>query len=97
MHEQLKLPLEKVVSFLESHGYRYAVIEGIALAQWGHLRFTYDIDIELLVPNMNYEEARAVLCDAFPEPARQHAPVNPFIVAVMLNKYRLLVEKAKTM
>lgn len=86
MHEQLRMPLEKVVAFLENHGYRYAIIGGIALSQWGYLRFSYDIDINVLVPNMNYAEVRAALCQAFPEPARQHGPANPFIVAVMLDE-----------
>lgn len=35
MHEQLRMPLGKVVAFLENHGYRYAIIGGIALSQWG--------------------------------------------------------------
>jgi hypothetical protein len=86
MNEQLKSPLQKVVAFLEGNGYQYAVIGGIAMAQWGHLRFTYDIDIKVFVPNMNYEEIRAALRTAFPEPARQNAPVNPFIVAVTLDQ-----------
>lgn len=86
MNEQLKTPLQKVVTFLESHGYQYAVIGGIAMAQWGHLRFTYDIDIKVFVPDMNYEEVRTRLRTAFPEPARQHAPVNPFIVAIILDQ-----------
>lgn len=86
MHEHLKTPLQKVIAFLEGQGYRYAVIGGIAMAQWGHLRFTYDIDIKVLVPNMNYEEVRAALRRAFPQPARQHAPANPFIVAIMLDE-----------
>lgn len=74
------------VAFLENRGYRYAIIGGIALSQWEYLRFTYDIDIKVLVSDMNYEEVRNTLRQAFPEPARQHAPVNPFIVAVMLNE-----------
>jgi len=86
MNEQLKMPLQKVVAFLESHGYQYAVIEGLAMAQWGHLRFTYDIDIKVLVPDMNYEEVRTALRSAFPEPARQNAPANPFILAVTLDQ-----------
>lgn len=97
MHEQLRMPLEQVVAFLETHGYRYAIIGGIALSQWGHLRFTYDIDIKVLVPDMKYEEVRNALRQAFPEPARQHAPANPFIVAVMLEKYRQLAEKIKAL
>lgn len=64
MHEQPRMPLGKVVAFLENHGYRYAIIGGIALSQWGYLRFTYDIDIKVLVPNMNYAEVRAALCQA---------------------------------
>lgn len=86
MHEQLRMPPEQAVVFLENRGYRYDIIGGIALSQWEYLRFTYDIDIKVLVSDMNYEEVRNTLRQAFPEPARQHAPVNPFIVAVTLNE-----------
>ena len=35
MNEQLKTPLQKVIGFLDEQGYRYAVIGGLAMAQWG--------------------------------------------------------------
>lgn len=85
MHEQLRMPLEKVVAFLENHGYRYAIIGGIALSQWGYLRFTYDIAITVLVPNMNYAEVRAALCRPFLN-RRGNMAANPFFVAVMLDE-----------
>ena len=59
--ENLKLPLRTAIDFLEQHGYRYAVIGGIALSQWGVVRFTYDVDIKVLVPDVNYSAARAAL------------------------------------
>jgi hypothetical protein len=82
MESQLEGPLRITVAYLEQHGYRYAIIGGIALAQWGVIRSTQDVDIKILVPDMNYTAIRTLLRSAFPEVARQHAPANPLIVAV---------------
>lgn len=83
MHvENLKIPTRIAVEFLEQHGYRYAIIGGIALSQWGVVRFTYDVDIKVLVPDTDYAAARAALCAAFPFTTRDLAPENPLIVAV---------------
>ena len=46
MERQLEAPLRKVVAFLQEHGYRYAIVGGIALPQWGVVRATYDVDIK---------------------------------------------------
>ena len=80
--ENLKPPLRAAIDFLKVHGYRYAVIGGIALSQWGVVRFTYDVEVKVLVPDVNYSAVRAALRKAFPQPAREHAPHEPLIVAV---------------
>jgi hypothetical protein len=69
-------------AFLEGQGYRYATIGGIAAAQWGLLRFTYDVDLKVLAPDADYEAMRATLRAAFPDRGREHVPDNPLIVAV---------------
>jgi hypothetical protein len=78
----LEPSLRKAVTFLEEQGYRYAIIGGVALPQWGVVRATYDVDIKVLVPDTDYAAARAALRAAFPTPARERAPENPLIVAV---------------
>jgi len=85
VENHLKGPLRTAVAFLEEHGYRYAIIGGIALSQWGVVRFTLDVDIKVLVPDVNYAAFRAVLRDAFPRRARKHAPQDQFIVAVSID------------
>lgn len=84
MEKKLEPPLRAAIAFLEERGYRYAVIGGIALSQWGFIRATHDVDIKVLVPDTNYPAVRAALQAAFPERARQHVPENPFIVAVVI-------------
>lgn len=80
--ENLKPPLRTAVDWLEQHGHRYAIIGGIALSQWGVVRFTHDVDIKVLVPDTNYSAVRAALRAAFPKRAREHVPQDPLIVAV---------------
>jgi len=41
MNPELEAPLRKAISFLESRGYKYAIIGGIALSQRDYARFTY--------------------------------------------------------
>ena len=84
MEKELEAPLKDAVGFLDQRGYRYAVIGGIALAQWGFIRTTHDVDIKVLVPETNYAAMRNAIRAAFPEPARTHAPQNPLIVAVTI-------------
>lgn len=86
MDKRLEGPLQKAIAFLEEQGYRYAVIGGIAVAQWGFPRATNDVDLKVLVPNTDYDGVRAALLRRFPERARPKAPVNPFIVAVTIDK-----------
>jgi len=81
---RLEAAVRKVVDFLTAHGYRYAIIGGIALSQWGIVRATFDADIKVLVPNYDYATARAELRAAFPHPARPEGPENPLIVAVLV-------------
>jgi predicted nucleotidyltransferase len=80
VEEPLRATLRQAVAFLEGHGYRYAVIGGIANQRWGRARFTYDVDIKVLVPDTDYPAARAAIRSAFPERARPHVPANPLIV-----------------
>ncbi len=82
MEAPLRSALQKAVRALENHNYRYAVIGGIALSQWGVARYTYDVDLKVLVPNLDFDSVRVALRRAFPKRAREHAPENPFIVAV---------------
>jgi hypothetical protein len=80
MEENLEHAMRKAITFLESHSYPYAIIGGIALAQWGLPRLTQDVDIKVQVPNLEYSLAREDLQTAFPESAR--ALTNSLIVAV---------------
>lgn len=84
MEARLEAAVRKVVDFLTAHGYRYAIIGGIALSQWGIVRATFDADIKVLVPNYDYATARAELRAAFPQPARPEGPENPLIVDVLV-------------
>lgn len=47
MEGRLESALRTVIRFLDDHHYRYALIGGIALAQWGVVRATYDVDIKM--------------------------------------------------
>lgn len=80
VEEPLKEALRQAVVFLEAQGYRYAVIGGIANQVWGIARFTYDVDIKVLVPHAEYPTARAAIRAAFPERGRPQVPTNPLIV-----------------
>ena len=82
MEKLLEAPLRKALVFLEDQGYRYAVIGGIALSQWGVIRATLDVDIKILVPDINYSAVRAEIREAFPVSARKHIKPDPLIVAV---------------
>jgi hypothetical protein len=53
VEKKLKTSLRAAISALEKNGYRYAIIGGIALSQWGIIRATYDIDIKVAVPNLD--------------------------------------------
>ncbi len=85
MQKQLNVSLHTVVSFLQEHGYRYAIIGGIALAQWSVVRATYDVDLKVLVPNYDYAAVRTALQSAFPQQARTQLPPNSLIVAVLVD------------
>ena len=82
MENPFKQTLRKVTTFLEAQQIQYAVIGGIANQIWGQARFTYDIDIKVLVPDSDYEGLRATLLKAFPESGRPNLPMNPLIVSV---------------
>jgi predicted nucleotidyltransferase len=85
MEKQLEAPLKIAIDVLDKSGYRYAVIGGLALAQWGMVRITKDIDIKVLVPDFEYKKARSLIKSAFPKAARQAAPENKLIVATTIN------------
>lgn len=85
MENPFKYALREVVTFLETHRFQYALIGGIANQVWGQARFTYDIDVKLLVPSFEYESLRTTLMTAFPEPGRPDLPMNPLIVSVNVN------------
>ena len=86
MEKHLEKALRQVVTFLESHKYRYALIGGIALAQWGVVRATYDVDIKLLVPDNDYAGMAQILQSAFAENTQSPRPPNPLIVSVSVNE-----------
>ncbi len=82
MENPFKLTLRTVVTFLDVQHFRYALIGGIANQVWGQARFTYDIDLKVLVPDFDYEKRRTTIMSAFPEPGRPDLPLNPLIVSV---------------
>lgn len=86
MEENLKVVLRTAVTFLEGNGFRYALIGGLALTEWGFARYTHDVDIKVLVPDMAYGAVREAIRKAFPDRARAHVPENPLIVAVEIDK-----------
>ncbi len=90
MENPFKLALRHVVTFLDGQHFRYALIGGIANQVWGHARFTYDIDLKVLVPDFEYETLRTAIMRAFPEPGRPDLPLNPLIVSV--NVHGILVD-----
>jgi len=82
MEKRLEGAIRKVIQFLDDHHYRYALIGGIALAQWGVVRATYDADLKVIAPDLDYAAIRESIRSAFPEPARQELSRNPLIVAI---------------
>ncbi len=84
MENLLKSALYEALTFLETHHLHYAIIGGIANQVWGHARFTYDLDIKVLVPDSNYTQARHRIESIFSEPGRPNLPQNPFIVSVKI-------------
>lgn len=61
MQKQLNASMQTVITFLDEQGYRYAIVGGIALSQWGVVRATYDVDLKILVPDYNYVALRNTL------------------------------------
>ena len=70
MEKKLETSLRVAVKWLEARGYRYAVIGGIAVAEWGFIRITEDVDIKVLVSIADYSTIREALRIAFPQRAR---------------------------
>ena len=86
MEKPLKDALRQSVALLKKHGYRYAVIGGLANQLWGVLRLTKDVDIKILVPNTDYSTVRAAIRAVFPVRARPHVPANPLIVDALVGE-----------
>lgn len=86
MEKHLEHALQTVVAFLDTQGYRYAVIGGIALTHWGIVRATYDIDLKVLVPNNDYAGMKQTLQAAFAQNTQSPRPENPLIVSVKVNE-----------
>jgi predicted nucleotidyltransferase len=85
VEKELEAPLRQAIRALSKHGYRYALIGRVALSQWGVVRATYDVDIKILVPDLDFDSVRSNLRTAFPVRARAHLPENPYIVAVNID------------
>ncbi len=86
MDEHLSPAIREAISFLDQQGIQYALIGGIALSQWGVNRYTHDVDIKVLVPEVNYASIREKIRKAFPDRAREQVPQNPLIVAVYIQE-----------
>ncbi len=84
MADDLLIALQTATAWLGDHGYRYAVVGGIANQLWGLPRFTHDVDIKVLVPNTEYPAIRESLRAAFPERGRPARPPQPLIVDVKI-------------
>ncbi len=80
MASKIDAALRSAIDFLESSNFAYALIGGLALAQWGVVRATFDVDLKVAVPNQTYAAVRTALRKAFPKEMRQGVPPNPFIV-----------------
>ncbi|MBI5651038.1 MAG: nucleotidyltransferase [Chloroflexi bacterium] len=84
--KDIERTLRQAVAFLEKNDLRYAVIGGIAIQFLGKPRFTYDVDFKVLVPNIDYAAARAIIRAKFPDRARPHIPADPLVVDVQIEK-----------
>jgi predicted nucleotidyltransferase len=82
LENQIKQSLQEVVSFLDSHDIQYAIIGGIANQIWGQARFTYDIDIKVLVPDSDYDSIKTKIKNTFPETGRPELSGSPLIVSI---------------
>jgi len=85
MEKSLEAPLRKALIFLEDSGFLYAIIGGIALAQWGVVRATLDVDIKVLAPDNDYTKMCTALRSVFPITARKELDTHPLIVAVEID------------
>lgn len=55
---------------------------GVAVAQWGYIRATNDVDLKVLVSDTEYVRTAKLVRSEFPKRARQNLPENPLIVSV---------------
>lgn len=79
----LEAALLRAVDLLERHQLRYAVIGGLALAQWGVSRATRDVDLKVAVPETDYDSVRDLLTSGLPDPGRPGLPPNTLVVSVI--------------
>ena len=86
METQLEAAVRTAVTFLETHGHRYALIGGLALPQWGVVRTTYDVNLKVLVPDSDYAGMQNILRTAFSENAPPARPPHPLIVSVTIGQ-----------
>ncbi len=86
MEEAVKKALSKAVAFLENKGYKYAIIGGIANQWWGRPRFTYAVDIKVIVPDTEYSMVQNDIRSSFAELERLEIPENPLIVNVKVDE-----------
>ena len=86
MEKPLETAVRTAVTFLETHGYRYALIGGLALTQWGVVRATYDVDLKVLVPQHDYAAMSLTLRAAFPDDEPAPRPPHPLIVSVRIQQ-----------
>ncbi len=75
--------LRQVWQALDASGARLALMDGLALASWKHVRATRDVDLLVEVPGGNVDQLLAVLRAADIRP-RRHPEVTP------LGKLRLI-------
>ncbi len=86
MSNRFQDALAQVVAFLEKHTLHYAIIGGIANQIWGQARFTYDIDVKILIPDSDYDAVRSLINRVFPVPGRPGLPPTPLIISVQIDE-----------
>ncbi|MDW7680881.1 MAG: hypothetical protein SCK70_09970 [bacterium] len=86
MENPLKEALRQATEFLDTQKIKYAIIGGIANQIWGQARFTYDIDIKVLIPDYDYKKFRLTLTQEFPEAGRPNLPMNPLILSAKVEE-----------
>jgi len=84
LESQLKKSLAMAIGFLETHNYAYAVIGGLANQIWGEPRLTYDVDLKVVVPDLDYDALRSHIRKAFPRRGRPGVPEIPLLIDALI-------------